>query len=67
MPRIEMTYCRATTEWSVWFVPREPSWEPAGLWKLLGTFATFREADWFMIDVSMPLDCDGPWSEVPRS
>ena len=51
MPRIEMTYCRATKVWAVWFVPREPSWEPAGLWKLLGSFDDVREAIAFLDEV----------------
>ena len=64
MPRIEMTYRRADDTWSVWFVPREPGWTPAGMWKLLGSFESFADADRFLIDMKMPLDCDGPWSEV---
>jgi hypothetical protein len=51
MPRIEMTLNRKTDTWSVWFVPREPSWTPEGMWKLLGTFESFADADRFMIDL----------------
>jgi len=54
MPRIEMTYCRATKVWAVWFVPREPGWTPAGMWKLLGSFENVMEAIEFLDEVKAP-------------
>ena len=54
MPVIEMTYCRATDSWAVWFVPREPNWTPAGMWKLLGAFTSFDEANDFMYEMERP-------------
>jgi hypothetical protein len=52
MLRIELTYCRATKVWAVWFVPREPSWEPDGLWKLLGSFDDVLEAMKFLAEMT---------------
>jgi hypothetical protein len=57
MLRIELTYCRATKVWAVWFVPRDTNWTPAGMWKLLGSFDDVLEATEFLYAMT--------WTEAP--
>jgi hypothetical protein len=42
---VKMTYTMSRDAWEVWFVPE------AGMWKLLGTFASWEEADAFLNEV----------------